>query len=149
MKAMGMSVMKQVVGDKSGYRVVQGQRKELTAEELKEQKEGAVPFEELTLATNPNTKLEGIENMNGTDVYVVKNGKTTYYYDVKTGLKTAEAKEMEQMGQKATQTTYYSNYKDVKGIKIPYEIDMNIGIDLKLMTTDVKINEGVTAEDFK
>lgn len=149
MKAMGMSVMKQVVGDKSGYRVVQGQRKELTAEELKEQKDGAIPFEELTLATNPNAKLESIENMNGTDVYVVKNGKTTYYYDVKTGLKTAEAKEMEQGGQKATQTTYYSNYKDVKGIKIPHEIDMNIGIDLKLMTTEVKINEGVTAEDFK
>ena len=56
---------------------------------------------------------------------------------------------MEQGGQKATQTTYYSNYKDVKGIKIPHEIDMNIGIDLKLMTTEVKINEGVTAEDFK
>ncbi|MEW5674750.1 pitrilysin family protein [Flavobacterium enshiense] len=149
MKAMGMSMMKQVVGDKSGYRVVQGQRKDLTAEELKEQKDGAIPFEELTLVTNPAAKLESIENMNGTDVYVIKEGKTTYYYDVKSGLKTAEAKEMERQGQKMTQTTYYSNYKEVKGIKFPHEIDMNIGIDIKLMTTEVKINEGVTAEDFK
>ncbi|MGX7667251.1 insulinase family protein [Flavobacterium pedocola] len=149
MKAMGMSMMKQVVGDKSGYRVVQGQRKELTAEEFKEQKDGAVPFEELVLMTGTTAKLESIENVNGVDVYVVKDGKTTYYYDVKTGLKTAEAKEMERQGQKMTQTTYYSNYKEVKGIKFPHEIDMNIGIDLKLMTTDVKINEGITAEDFK
>ncbi|WP_035677443.1 M16 family metallopeptidase [Flavobacterium limnosediminis] len=149
MKAMGMSMMKQVVGDKSGYRVTQGQRKDLTAEELKEQKQGAVPFEELSLVTNPNAKLEAIETMNGNDVYAVKEGKTTYYYDVKTGLKAAESKEMEQMGQKMTQTTYYSDYKEVKGIKFPHTTDMNIGIEIKLMTTEVKINEGVTAEDFK
>lgn len=149
MKAMGMSMMKQVVGEKTGYRVTQGQRKELTAEELKEQKAGAVPFEELTLVTNPNAKLEAIETLNGNDVYVIKEGKTTYYYDVKTNLKVAEAKETEQMGQKMTQTTYYSNYKEVKGIKFPHTTDMNIGIEIKLMTTEVKINEGIVAEDFK
>ncbi|UOK42898.1 MULTISPECIES: M16 family metallopeptidase [Flavobacterium] len=149
MKAMGMSMMKQVVGDKSGYRVSQGQRKDLTPEEFKEQKQGAAPFEEMNLANNPNAKLEGIETMNENDVYVIKEGKTTYYYDVKTGLKTAEAKEMEQMGQKMTQTTYYSDYKEVKGIKFPHTTDMNVGVEIKLMTTEVKINEGVTAEDFK
>lgn len=149
MKAMGMSMMKQVIGDKSGYRVAQGQRKDLTAEELKEQKAGAVPFEELTLANNAGAKLEAIETLNGNDVYVIKEGKTTYYYDVKTGLKVAEAKEMEQMGQKMTQTTYYSNYKEVKGIKFPHTTDMNVGIEIKLMTTEVKINEGIVAEDFK
>ena len=53
------------------------------------------------------------------------------------------------MGQKMTQTTYYSDYKEVKGIKFPHTTDMNIGVELKLMTTEVKINEGVTAEDFK
>lgn len=149
MKAMGMSLMKQVIGDKSGYAVMQGQRKDFTAEEFKEQKEGTMPFEELSFTTNPNIKLEGIEAINGNDAYVVKNDKTKYYYDVKSGLKVAEAKEMEQMGKKMTQTTYYSNYKEVKGIKFPHEIDLNLGIDIKLMTTDVKINEGVTAEDFK
>ncbi|ESU19987.1 peptidase M16-like protein [Flavobacterium cauense R2A-7] len=149
MKAMGMSMMKQVIGDKSGYRVAQGQRKDLTAEELKEQKASAVPFEELTLANNASAKLEAIETMNGNDVYVIKEGKTTYYYDVKTGLKAAESKEMEQMGQKMTQTTYYSDYKEVKGIKFPHTTDMNVGIEIKLMTTEVKINEGVVAEDFK
>lgn len=149
MKAMGMSMMKQVVGDKTGYRVAQGQRKELSAEELKEQKASAVPFEELTLVNNAGAKLEAIETMNGNDVYVIKEGKTTRYYDVKTALKVAEAKEMEQMGQKMTQTTYYSDYKEVKGIKFPHTTDMNVGIEIKLMTTEVKINEGIVAEDFK
>lgn len=149
MKMMGQSMMKQVVGEKSGYMIQQGQRKDFTPEELKEQKEGAVPFEELGLAMNPNAKLEAIENMNGNDVYAIKNDKTTYYYDVKTGLKAAEAKTAERGGQKMTQTTYYSDYKEVKGIKIPHAIDMNVGVEIKLLTSDVKINEGVTAADFQ
>ena len=31
--------------------------------------------------------LTGIENINGTDAYAIKNGKSTYYYDVKLDLK--------------------------------------------------------------
>lgn len=148
MKAMGMSMMKQIVGDKAGYMIQQGQRKELTAEEFKDYKESATPFEELLLLQKPEIKIEGIETMNGNDVYVIKQGKTTYYYDVKTGLKTAESKVIDRGGQKMTQTTYYSNYKEVKGIKFPHEMDMNVGIEIKLMTTEIKINEGVTPQDF-
>jgi len=149
MKAMGMSMMKQVVGDKAGYMIQQGQRKDFTADELKEHKEGALPFEELALAQKPGIKIESIETMNGNDVYAIKEGKTTYYYDVKTGLKAAEAKTVERGGQKMTQTTYFSDYKEVKGIKFPHTTDLNIGIEIKLMTTEVKINEGIVAEDFK
>jgi hypothetical protein len=68
---------------------------------------------------------------------------------VKTGLKIAEAKELEQGGQKMTQMTYYSDYKEVKGIKVPHKTTLNIGVELELTTSDVKINEGVTEEDFK
>ena len=31
--------------------------------------------------------LDGIEPFNGSDAYVIKNGKSTLYYDVKSGLK--------------------------------------------------------------
>lgn len=149
MKAMGMTMMKQVVNATGGYMVQQGQRKDFTADELKDMKASAYPFEELNLLNDNSISLGGIENVNGADAYKVKSGKTTYFYDVKSGLKVAEAKEMEQMGQKMTQTTNYADYKEVKGVKVPHKTTLNIGVELEMTTSEVKINEGVSEEDFK
>ncbi|QEE48409.1 insulinase family protein [Flavobacterium alkalisoli] len=149
MTAMGMSMMKQVVNNKEGYMVQQGQKMAVEGEKLEEMRKGAVPFDELNLVNNANVTLTGIETINGTDAYAVKNDDTTLYFDTKTGLKIAEAKEMEQMGQKMTQTTYYSDYKDVKGVKIPYKLTMNVGIDIELTVSEAKINEGVSDADFQ
>ena len=80
---------------------------------------------------------------------MIKKGKSKYYYDVKTGYKVGEAKDLEQGDQKMTQTTYYQDYKEVKGIKFPYKTIMNVGIEIELITSEVKINEGVTDADFK
>ncbi|TRW26519.1 insulinase family protein [Flavobacterium zepuense] len=150
MKAMGMSMMKQVVNEKGGYVVQQGQKTDLAGEDLAEMKASAVPFEELTLANSKEVKLTGIESINGTEAYAVKNGGNTYYYDVKTGYKIAENHEEEGPdGKKATRTTLYSDYKDLKGIKIPYKVNMNVGIELDLTVTEAKINEGVAPADFQ
>jgi predicted Zn-dependent peptidase len=149
MKVMGNSMMKQVVGDKTGYMVQQGQRMDLSGEEFADMKKSAVPFEELNLAASKDVNLKGIEAINGNDAYAVQSGKTTYYYDVKSGLKVAESREEEQMGQKITQTTYYGDYKEVKGIKIPHKVNLNVGIELDMTVNEVKINEGVTPADFQ
>ena len=149
MKAMGMTMMKQVVNDKEAYMVQQGQRKDFSGDDLKQMQEETGTFKELKLLTNKDVTLSGIETINGKDAYAVKNGKTTYYYDVESGLKVAESKELEQAGQKMTQTTYYEDYKDVKGIKFPYITKMNVGVELEFITSEVKINEGVTDADFK
>ncbi|PWA04513.1 peptidase M16 [Flavobacterium psychrotolerans] len=147
-KAMGISMMKQVVNEKGAYMVQQGQRKDLSGDDLAEMKASANPFDELLLSKKAGVTLDGIEDMNGSDAYVIKDGKSTLYYDVKSGLKVAESKTMEQGGQTITQTTSYSDYKDVKGIKFPYKTVLNIGMEIELTTTDVKINEGVTDADF-
>ena len=149
MKAMGMVMMKQVVNEKEAYMVQQGQRKDFTGDDLKDMQADATTFKELALLTDKDVTLTGIENINGADAYAIKNGKSTLYYDVKTGFKIAEAKELEQGGQKMTQTTYYQDYKDVKGLKFPYKTIMNVGIEIELTTSEVKINEGVTDADFK
>lgn len=149
MKAMGMTMSKQIVNEKEAYAMQQGQRKDFTGDELKEMQAEANTFKELALLTDKEISLTGIENINGSDAYALKNGKATLYYDVKTGYKVAESKEMEQRGQKMTQTTYFQDYKDVKGLKFPYKIIMNVGIEIELTTTEVKINEGVTDADFK
>lgn len=148
MKAMGMTMSKQVINDKGGYVEQQGQRKDLSADEFAEKKASTSVFEELTLASK-SPKLEGIETMDGKDVYVLSSGKTTRYYDVASGVKVAESQVLEQAGQKMTQTTYFSDYKKVKDIMVPYKMVMNVGIDIELTVSDVAINEGVTDADFK
>ena len=148
MEGMG-ELSKQVLNTKGGYAVQQGQRKELTAEELAEKKASANTFEELNLVKKTDLVLEGIEPMNGSEAYVIKNGKSTLYYDVKSGYKIAESKTIERGDQKMTVSTTYGDYKDVKGIKIPYQMVINQGMELDFKMNDVKINEGVTDADFQ
>ena len=143
-----MELSKQVVGDKSGYLATQGQKKDFTPEEFAEKKATASTFEELLLANKADVALDGIEPVNGADAYAIKNGKTTLYYDVKTGLKLMSSTTSERNGQKMTSTITYGDYKDVKGVKIPYSIVMSQGREINIKVTDVKVNEGVTDEDF-
>ena len=150
MKAMGMSLMKQVVNEKGAYVTQQGQRKDLDGEKLAEAKQSAMPFPELTMAAKTSITLDGIESFNGADAYVIKDGKTTHYYDVNTGLKIGQAVTQEANGQKMTQITSYGDYKEVKGIKVPYKVSMAFGPqEIEFKTTDVKINEGVSDADFQ
>jgi len=144
-----MELSKQVIGDKSGYIASQGQKKDLTPEEFAEKKAIATTFEELVLANKADVVLDGIEPINGADAYVVKNGKSNLYYDVKTGLKLMTSTTSERNGQKMTSTVTYSDYKDVKGIKVPFMIIMSQGRDIEIKVTEVKINEGVTDADFQ
>jgi copper chaperone CopZ len=37
----------------------------------------------------------------------------------------------------------------VNGIKVPFKIIMNVGVDLELNAQEVKFNEGVTDADFQ
>jgi zinc protease len=148
--AMGpMSLMKQVVNEKGAYIIQQGKRKDLAGADLTDIQASATPIEEVLLAKNNNIALSGIEAINGKDAYLLKNGKTTYFYDVVSGLKVAEAKTVEQGGQTMTQMTNFADYKEVKGVKIPFEIIQNVGFELDIKMSDVKINEGVTDADFQ
>jgi hypothetical protein len=148
-KVMGMSMMKQVVSEKGAYIIQQGQRNDLTGKELDEIKSSAVPFDELSLISKPTIVLESIEVYNDADTYVIKDGNAKYFYDVKTGLKVAETKSMDVSGQLISQTSNFSDYREVNGIKFPFVNSINIGMEILLTTTDVKINEGVSEADFQ
>ncbi|MDI5893797.1 M16 family metallopeptidase [Flavobacterium algoritolerans] len=148
--AMGtMSLMKQVVNEKGAYVMQQGQRQNIEGTMLTDMKASATTFEELLLSKKEGLVLGGIETINGKEAYAVKNGKTTFYYDVTSGLKLAESKVIEQGGKTITQTTNYGDYKDVKGVKIPFNIIQNVGFELDIKMSDVKINEGVSDADFQ
>ncbi len=145
----GMSMMKQVIGDKSGYQTVQGQKKAIEGDELVKEKKDAVPFVELSFLTDKTILLSGIESLNGQDAYAVQVGTTKYFYDVKSGLRVATENESGEGAQKRKVMTYYADYVEVKGVKFPYKTTMDVGMPLEFITQDVKINEGVTDKDFE
>lgn len=148
--AMGtMSLMKQVLNEKGGYVMQQGQRQNIEGTMLADMKAAATPFEELSLSKNQGVTLESIEFINGKEAYAVKNGKTTRYYDVTSGLKLADSKVMEQGGKSITQITNYGDYKEVKGVKVPFNIIQNVGFELDIKMSAVKINEGLSDADFQ
>ena len=145
----GMSLMKQVVNEKGAFVVQQGQKVELKGKDLEDMKAAATPIEELNLLKKPEISLTGIETINGTEAYALKNGKTTLYYDVKSGLKIADVISMEQGGKTMNKTNSYLDYREVKGVKVPFNMIQNVGFELNIKMTDVKINEGVTDADFQ
>ena len=148
MEGMG-SIMKQVLNGNTAYMMQQGQKKVLEGEELTKMKEGAVLFSETALPTKKGVTVAAIEPINGSDAYAVVDGDTTYYFDVKSGLKTAEATTEEQDGKKQTRVTNFNDYRAVKGVKVPFNTIMNVGFELDIKMSDVKINEDVTDADFQ
>jgi predicted Zn-dependent peptidase len=148
--AMGeMSMMKQVLNENEGSITQQGQKIKIEGADLAKMKASSVPFEELGLLTKTGVELTGIETIEGSDAYVLKNGDATLYYDAKSGLKVADSEVQDQGGNKITLITYYKDYRDVKGVKVPFNIVKNVGIELDIKMSDVKINEGVSDADFQ
>lgn len=148
-KGMGQTLSKEVFDGTKGYESAQGQKEDYSADKIANAKFYSLPFPELTLATKPGITLSGIESIDGKEAYAIKDGKKTLYYDVTTGLKLAEANTEEMQGQQMTQVVSFSDYKDVKGIKVPFKTTLNVGIEIELTASDVKINEGVSDADFK
>ncbi|MEY4433085.1 MAG: hypothetical protein RLZZ44_1218, partial [Bacteroidota bacterium] len=145
----GMSLMKQVVNEKGGFVIQQGKKVELTGKDLEDMKAAATPIEELSLLKKPEVSLTGIETINGTEAYALKNGKTTLYYDVKSGLKIADVITIDQGGKTMNKTNSYLDYREVKGVKVPFNMIQNVGFELNIKMTEVKINEGVSDADFQ
>lgn len=143
--AMGQSFMKSVINGDSGYMVMQGQKKELTPEEVEGYKMESVPFPELTM-TEEQASLEKIENVDGEDAYKINVGDTkSLYYSVDSGLKIRQVENTPQ-GQSIQM---FSDYQKVNDIMFPFSMSQTMGpqkFDFKVK--EIKVNEGVTDADF-
>lgn len=148
LSAMGQS-QKIVFNGTSAFAVAGGQKQELPADQVAEFKKEAYPFPELKMKNDASIILKGIENFNGSDAYAVVDGEATHYYDVTSGLKTGKVETAQgPTGETVSVATPYSDYREVKGVKVPYKTTVNIGMEVELTVSDVKINEGVTDADF-
>lgn len=146
---MGNVVQKMTYDGTKGSMTTQGNKMDMPAEMQATYAKEQNLFPELTFAASKDLTLGGIEKIEGADAYSIKSGDTTYFYDVKTGLKVGEIKKQKMQGQEIEVPTYYSNYKDVDGVKLPFTMKVNqMGQDMQLDVTSYELNKA-TAEDFK
>ncbi|NER14535.1 insulinase family protein [Leptobacterium flavescens] len=150
MKMAGNSLVKQVYDGEKGYVVQQGQRQDLSGEQLGDLKEQSVPFPELNYLNDANVTLEGVEDVEGKKAYAIKvTDKRTSYYDVETGLKVKDVTKIEQAGQSFEQAVLYGDYKEVGGIQFPFILSQSFGPQkVEFKVKNIKVNEGVSDEDF-
>jgi len=145
----GMTLSKQVFDGEKGYASAQGQKMNLTEQQIKDTKVTSGLFPELNV---PDTAtLVGIETVNDEEAYVVKlTDNVREFYSTTSGLKLATETTAEQMGQKITSTVSYQDYTEKNGVMVPMTLSQNLGpqtVDIKI--EDVKFNEGVTDADFE
>lgn len=149
LKMGGNTMQKMIFDGEKGYQAAQGQRMDYTEEQNTANKKIAGAVRELNVADG--VELVGIENINGEDAYAVKINETTKeFYSVETGLKIQTATTVEQMGQTATTTIDYSDYKEVNGVKFPFKLTQKVGpMEIEINIEEVKVNEGVSDKDFE
>ena len=166
MEAMSISmgpnvVMKSTFDGEKGYNMQGPAKKELTADEIAQKKVFTSVTEQLDYLSNPAFKLavKGVQKVGGSDAYQVDvtdpTGKvSSEYYDVKSNLLVKSESTTTANGNSVTQTVEFSDYRKVGNVLFPYKQELTISAggqqqNLVMTVTDVKVNTGVTADDFK
>ena len=158
MTTSGMTLMKQVYNGQEGMIEQQGNRAPLEGKDLDGIKEQSTLFPERKYnEAGYVVELKGIEDVNGKPAYKLSvtkptGSKSTEYYDKMTFLKIKEIQTNEMMGQTATTTYEYSDFKPVDGLMIPHTFTLNeasLPVPMVMKTTSVKINSEVDQDLFK
>jgi zinc protease len=160
--SMGTNVvMKSLFDGDKGYQQQGPTKKDLTAEEIAQKKVFTSLTEQLDYLKNPAFKLEvkGIQKVNGSDAYQVEvtdptGKKSTEYYDVKSKLLVKNENTTTANNNTVVQTVELSDYRKAGNVMFPYKQSITVSAagqeqSFVLDVTDMKINTGVTAEDFK
>jgi zinc protease len=161
MSMNGNVMVKSVFDGDKGYQQQMGNKKDLTAEEVAQKKVFTSITEQLDYLSNPAFKLlvKGIQKVNGADAYQLvvtdPTGKSsTEYYDVKSKLLVKNENTTVSGNTSVTQTVELSDYRKAGNMLFPYKQALTISAggqdqNIVMTVTDIKINTGVTADDFK
>ena len=133
-----------------------GKRKEFDETELKEAMDQRTIIPQMSyIGADFKTSYLGTGKVGTEDAYKLKvtkpSGKTSVeYYSMKTSLLLREESTTTTPQGEVPVTTDYSNYKKVGNILFPFTITQLAGEqEIVMNTTEIKVNEGVTVEDFK
>ncbi len=154
--SMGMEVMKMVInGDKAAMSMM-GNSQNVAGNELTALRSINTLFVELYYdKLGIKRTLAGVEKINGQDAYridlVLSDGsKVTEYYDLKSGLKIRQNAVLQMNGQSMAQTTDFTDYKEVAGIKFPYTLTSSMGPQaIEMKVTSIEVNKGLGDEVFE
>jgi len=97
----------------------------------------------------------GVECIDSVDCYTIKltlpSGIRWFqYYSVETDLKVKEAKEIQTKQGLFEQETYFSDYREVKGLKFPFTMKQYFGLqEIDLSVTSIEINTGLDDNVFE
>ena len=155
---MGGMVVQKIVFDGVTLKMsgMQGNAEFTEGAEFEEMKANASICSEMDYIKNGfGVIVGGIEEVNGSDAYVVTVSKgekvVTEYYDVASGLKvkTSATVEMPQVGE-IQQTTEYGDYREVNGVLFPFVTKQKVAtMETVITATSITVNTGVTVDDFK
>ena len=149
--SMGGNVVMKVLMSKDGVFM---NKQPLPAPMASEMTNTLGTFSEIGLLNDENSKLSGIEPVDGKDAYVISSKgevvSSSIYFDVESGLKIKEVQTISMGGQTQNQEASFSNYQEFNGIKFPATKTGSLGpqtVEFKLV--DAKVNEDVSEADFQ
>ena len=145
----GMVMSKMVIDGDKGYNAGQGQKKDMTPEEVEENLKSSSLFPELK--SPEGLELTGIESTEAGDAYVIKiSDKAKSFYSVDSGLKIKDVTVEEQMGRTFESTVRYKDYKPLEGVLFPHTMTQSVGpqnFDIKF--TEIKVNQDIPETKFQ
>ena len=146
------TIMKQKFDGKSGFQEQQGRKIPMSEDDVSSRKKTQGLFPEIYMEAS-NIELESLTDVDGVDAYKIvstEDGKKTIrFYAADSGLLIRTENTTEAQGQSITSITEYSDYKEVKGIMVPGKMKITNGPQvIEMDINEIKINEGVKAEDF-
>ncbi len=156
LEGQGMVFQKSFYNGKTGFSFnMQTGKTELTAEELvsKSKSNGIIP--EMNFVKNGLThELVGIENMNGSDYYVMKtiDGKNESYdyFNKATFMKEKTINITSRDGETMESTITYGDYKEVNGMKFAHTITQSVGpMVLSGIVTSMTVNGKIDMKIFE
>jgi len=139
-----------------GVMIIGDKKTELDNKELEKLKvEAAMYFLLDPEAYGVSLELKGIETVHSLLCYkIVLNTKEgtcwEQFYEIDSGLKIKEVKEIETTLENFVQETYYSDYKEIDGLKFPFKIKQSFGMQtIEMNVSSVKLNEGLDNSIFE
>ena len=99
-------------------------------------------------------KYEGIDTINGMLAYKVEmifpsGAKWTQYYDTNNWLKIKESKKVVLPQGTFTRDTYFSDYRDVDGVKYPFSVEQQLGNQrVDYVVSSIKTNSNLNDDLF-
>ncbi|MCL2727008.1 MAG: insulinase family protein [Bacteroidales bacterium] len=157
LNSMGMSgmVIQKAVFDGVAYKIsgMAGNQEFTEGAEFEAAKaETSVCPEMNLLKSGYAVTVKGIEN----DAYILEvdkgSTKTTYYFDVNTGLLSRQTNVVETPQGVVQQVSEYEDYRLVGGILFPYTVTQKVpsmGVEMKMVVKDIVVNTGLSADEFK